>query len=251
LLEQGMDLPENVSYNIIVLSWVSMGIILSNAYKGKNITDLSAPLPPVPIKCFKELLDLNFTIYSRPNEAINEGLKILEKYNSQLDHDGSYSNIYFEPMDNFQNQSSVWHSSGYNEPTVFQHFVTQNMSSVSDALSDLLRNVRELTGNEIYDKIMTDRVPDAYLKYITNCYRTAYVRYSEEIEESISILKRLVYNSNSWTSNLKDAVESVTAGKEILGLNHKTWSVKDVTMPNDIAFKRINGLLESGIAKQW
>jgi len=251
LLEQGMDLPETVCYNIIILGWVTMGIIFSNAYKVQNITDLSAPLPPVPIKYFKELLDLNFTIYSRPNEAVDEGLKVMEQYSSHFADAGPDPYVYFDPLENFENKSSAWRSTVYNEPTVFKHFVMQNVSSTFDKLRDLLWNVHEWTGNEIYDKIMTDRVPDVYLKYITNCYRTAYVSYSDEIEESVSILKRLLYTSNSWTNNLKDAVESVTTGKEISGLIHKTWGLHDVRIPNDIAFKRINGLLESGIAKQW
>jgi len=72
LLEQGVQLAYHVFTRLVVVVWIGMGVVLSNAYKGQNITDLTAPLPPVPIKYFKELLELNFTVISRPKSMFSE-----------------------------------------------------------------------------------------------------------------------------------------------------------------------------------
>jgi len=109
---------------------------------------------------------------------------------------------------------------------------------------------KKLVYSQLWNDIMKSNLNEGFLKYVTNCSRSAYVGYSDEIEESISILKRLVYHSNT-PENRKIAVESVTTGKEILAKSHKTWNVYLVATPGDYVFKRITGLLESGIAKQW
>jgi hypothetical protein len=65
-LEQGVSVGrDSVSLSILVGSWSLVCLILSNAYKGQNIVDLTAPLRPTVFDSFKDLVEFNFTIYSR------------------------------------------------------------------------------------------------------------------------------------------------------------------------------------------
>ncbi|CAL8133985.1 unnamed protein product [Orchesella dallaii] len=65
--ERGMmSLIGNVSQGICCISgvWILVGVVLSDAYKGRNITDLSSPIPPIKPTKFTDLLDQIFTIYT-------------------------------------------------------------------------------------------------------------------------------------------------------------------------------------------
>lgn len=65
LLEQGCnDWIIKGSGNFTVLAWLLTGVVISNAYKGQNITDLSSPVPPTSIKTFNSLLERNFRLFS-------------------------------------------------------------------------------------------------------------------------------------------------------------------------------------------
>jgi hypothetical protein len=49
----------------ICAAWIITSIILTNAYRGDNITALTAPMEPIPFKNFSQLLQNNFSIFSR------------------------------------------------------------------------------------------------------------------------------------------------------------------------------------------
>lgn len=61
LLCQGVRMDRN---KFMLISWLGMGIVLSNAYNGENISKLSAPLKYLKFDTFRQVLDQNFTIYS-------------------------------------------------------------------------------------------------------------------------------------------------------------------------------------------
>src|SRR5665811_83012 len=42
-----------------------VAVVLSNAYKGDNITKLAAPLKPILPETFRQLLDMNYTVYTK------------------------------------------------------------------------------------------------------------------------------------------------------------------------------------------
>ncbi|OXA48942.1 hypothetical protein Fcan01_16712 [Folsomia candida] len=67
LLEQGVNMPPSrhklISSISILAPWLLMSVVLSNGYKGSNVTDLISPLKGVLISNFKELIDRNYTIF--------------------------------------------------------------------------------------------------------------------------------------------------------------------------------------------
>lgn len=69
-LEQGIDISDchkKISYiytNCTFGPWILGAVVLSNAYRGENISKIAAPLPPIPIKGFAELVARNFTVYT-------------------------------------------------------------------------------------------------------------------------------------------------------------------------------------------
>jgi len=249
LLEQGTAMPQKPAKQIAAVAWITMGVVLSNSYKGQNITDLSAPLPPVPIEFFKQLLDRNFTIYSRQFNAPDE-------YIIDLTADFAFNVQMPTLLDEIKTEFRAdWENSSIDK-TVVEQVVKQylNMSTYSHLLKLVENNLHIWSIGDILHKIMKQGVPEGYLRYVDKCHKSAYVSWSDEIEESVSILKRLVYDANflkKKSADIKESVESVTTGKEILASAHKTWKVFKVVMQGEIAFKRIRALLESGIAKQW
>jgi hypothetical protein len=50
----------------LVLTWIITGLVISNAYKGQSITEVTAPRKPVGISTFQELWEQNFTLYTNP-----------------------------------------------------------------------------------------------------------------------------------------------------------------------------------------
>lgn len=68
-LEQGNDIAGNVNqHNFLYFlcgGWILATLILSNAYKGQNITDLTQPLPAVKPQYFADLVNQNFSIYCK------------------------------------------------------------------------------------------------------------------------------------------------------------------------------------------
>ncbi len=60
-----------------------MAVILSNAYKGENITKIISPLSPIPFREFNDLVRYNFNIYSWPTQHLDftmtgDGVRRLE-----------------------------------------------------------------------------------------------------------------------------------------------------------------------------
>lgn len=63
-LEQEFSLEERKN-RYFVLIWLLMGIILSNGYKGDNITMLTAPISKLKVQTFEDLLSQNFSLQSQ------------------------------------------------------------------------------------------------------------------------------------------------------------------------------------------
>jgi hypothetical protein len=81
LLEQGDNtlsgnLLQNKSFWLYLVTSLLLlgGVVLSNLYGGENISELSAPLRIKPSTSFAELLQLNYTIYSKINGHFEEML---------------------------------------------------------------------------------------------------------------------------------------------------------------------------------
>lgn len=67
LLEQGINIPtfrnKLLSSTCILAPWLLMFVVLSNGYRGSNVTELTSPLKGTFISNFKELIDHKFTLF--------------------------------------------------------------------------------------------------------------------------------------------------------------------------------------------
>lgn len=69
LLEQGNPFQDSVT-NDARMRWIAgfflmMGIVLSNSYKNTNVHNMIAPRKPIPYEYFKELIQDNFSVFTR------------------------------------------------------------------------------------------------------------------------------------------------------------------------------------------
>ncbi|CAL8092101.1 unnamed protein product [Orchesella dallaii] len=70
LVDQGPDeistaLDSSASFRISFIIYLLMVIILSNGYKGENITKLVSPIPPIPFTTFEQLVSENYDIINQ------------------------------------------------------------------------------------------------------------------------------------------------------------------------------------------
>lgn len=68
LLEQGdswLTNPKTSFTYPIAMTWMLMSIVISNAYKGDNITSLTSPNRPKLVETYQDLLDGGFNIYGK------------------------------------------------------------------------------------------------------------------------------------------------------------------------------------------
>ncbi|OXA42299.1 hypothetical protein Fcan01_22881 [Folsomia candida] len=67
LVEQGIGITpstrKTLSALLLLAPWLLMSIIISNAYKGQNVTDLISPLKPRLVSLFDEILAQDYTLY--------------------------------------------------------------------------------------------------------------------------------------------------------------------------------------------
>lgn len=71
-MEQGVNEGHKPGLRFSILTWLIMGIVISNAYCGHNITDLSSPVKQVPVRYFDELISKIFTVYSQMEDIKGE-----------------------------------------------------------------------------------------------------------------------------------------------------------------------------------
>ncbi len=72
LMDQSNKLFQTPSFRYLVISWPLVFVILSNEYKGENITRLTLEPSLVPFNTFASLKQNNFTTYSRHVEITND-----------------------------------------------------------------------------------------------------------------------------------------------------------------------------------
>jgi hypothetical protein len=66
-IEQGVGIGDRkkISLSCLMGTWFVICVILSNAYKGQSISDLTAPVKPLLFETFDDLVQTNFTFFSK------------------------------------------------------------------------------------------------------------------------------------------------------------------------------------------
>lgn len=231
LFEQGAnDQTNSYSYSMLLISWTTMGLVISNAYKGQNITDLSAAIPPVPMKHFNELIDKKFYIYSK------------------VDHVNSILNIFhsFNLFVLFPKNFGSWETDISSMSALTNYL--EKPRKHKKRLSGLISRTYNFTDGELVHNVSVEGFPHGYLNYILSCDRSAFVAWSDEIQMSKVVLKRMLLNGGVDRNH---KLKSVVVSEEALSRKRKAWHLHSIEFPGSYIFRRISAMVESGIARQW
>lgn len=232
LFEQGVDIGKRMSSTFILTVWLLTGIVISNAYRGQNITDLSSPVPPVPLKTFLDLTRRNFTLYSVVDDVFD------------VDAWGWLKQDENETFEDMLDGNS-------NSPAFFE--LLRNPRNPAFA-KEISKHVHVYTEREMVKNIYGQSTPEAYLNFITVCSKTAYVTWSNEIPKSELILKRLMREKSvaeGSPNSPKKLFRTISRSEQALFSQAKSWNVVNLEVPAKIVFQRIAAILESGIAHHW
>lgn len=135
-------------------SFLLMGIILSNGYKGQNITSIISPILPTPFTTFNQLVENDFKIYSKPLMAFGFDVdddEALKKYGTCLTCFTRAGSHCFE--------SDI-------TATVKDFNVTKSFTLVSELLNMLWRPINGETDANIRKKC--PQIENSKAKYLMN-----------------------------------------------------------------------------------
>ncbi len=230
-LEQGNNTAGNVNHanHLYFLSgaWIIVLVVLTNAYKGENITDLTAPVSPIKPELYDDLLRLNFSIYCRSTDMFFN--RITRWFNEEVDD---------SPFNKGKGFSD-------NELSVSLRFAEDN--NIVKKYRKINNLTRPLTLDEIDEEI--EEGFGMYVKRLQYCNKTAFVSWKGDISETQTMLKYELQNKRNFSESQVKRVISV--GKEYILPTRKGWALNEVELPIKPILFRITAMVESGIAKQW
>ncbi|CAL8105997.1 unnamed protein product [Orchesella dallaii] len=233
LLEQGIGIQKyRSSTHYTLFTFILMGVVVSNCYKGNNITKLSAPLGLTNVKLFAELEENHLEIFSRLFNYVTFQFK--PKYQDNL------SFTEWMKLKTYRNQTVLCRLS--------KTAITNEFGKV---LSKLCDNTHELTHKEINEGAYNHEatVTEGYLHYIRKCDRTAFITWSDEIQEAEPILKRIL---SRRVTERKMVNKMVSVGKEIASSWNVGWEIRGCKyLSAKFVARRLASVLESGIGIQW
>jgi len=223
LLEQDvcMESRKMAGFSWLVGTWMIICVILTNAYKGQTITDLTAPHKPLLYETFDQLLgNREFKFFSKrkrifvfptqsfvnyPDPSRNEFLYELFTYQDYISPDASI----------YQNDPRhIW-----NSPEFYQEKTKMNK---------ILNQTQSVLHNGTYD---------ALLEAVLDCNKTALLEEVRVIEQYEVILRRL------------RPQKFVARGKELVLKTSQGWKIS--TAKDPLLNWRLECFLQSGINLVW
>ncbi|OXA47950.1 hypothetical protein Fcan01_17028 [Folsomia candida] len=246
LLEQGEHTSKKSQTFLSYLfgPWILITIVLTNAYKGKNITDLTSPLHLEGISTFPQFKThpVNFTIYTQ-NTAFMER----KSREDCEDDDHARFETRYAPMAMFE-QLTVKDQFGEFHRIVAEFYTSNFQTEVNDILPLLKPELRELFRYYFYDKVQV--YPDCHLfrfsnftffNVLKNCdENVAAFVWSSEADEIEAKLKRYL----GRRGKLK-----ISRGEEPLIFKRKGWKLRG---PGRIVpiIDRLTALKEAGVVDE-
>jgi hypothetical protein len=247
LLEQGDILleryPGEIPIFFLSVSWVLMGMVLSNAYKGNNIKELSAPRGLRLVHRFDQLYEKNFTLYMYPSRRM----------------DGLYRGIELNEMKIPDDQK--WGLQKQYADGIGLSFGA-DQSMIGDELEDLVNGLRwrafqEKNGSAVKATFQRqiDKLVDLYNHVIEipweyhngsnlspfdvalRCERNAYGDWSSKIQ-----LMKLKMEKLKPDRHVVQSTEGIVPMK--MGWNMQKWFDGGI-------LRRTGALVESGIVEEW
>ncbi|OXA42475.1 hypothetical protein Fcan01_22682 [Folsomia candida] len=206
-LDRGNDNTEIRTRNrlkiLVTLTWIISLLVLTNAYKGSNITDLTFPYPPTLFTKFEELVQLNFTFYGKPyNEYF---FAEVDKPKTKLTNNlliGRYTNFgWWEVYKKTYEREALKNN-------------TQLMLAYSiDKLLRVPPSIQEIILGE----------NKTYASDLVGCRRTAFIGREDEADEVYHLLKS--------SSKETFAPDVVLKGKQGIANAMRGFSLKDWENP--------------------
>lgn len=203
---------------------ILMAVVLSNAYRGSNITSLTAPLKPVLLTNFSQLVDLNFTIYTKIFDYYDDEIRIGDKCTEM------------KSLDLFE--GATYGRTEY-------HKIFDVGERIESVLKPFTPKEREFYMKSLFYKIKAYENCDelivknkTFLDLIKDCNQTAYTGWSNEIDSMEQNMRLLGFD-----------MKHVSKGKEVSLSKRMKWDIR--FWGNDQIIQRLAGLIESGIANKW
>jgi hypothetical protein len=229
LLEQGDSLWGNNKLRLSWLYWISSGLllgglVLSNFYRGENISALSAPLGIKPLTSFEELLQFNYTIYSKIFVNMEEILT-LELTQSPSLYNSSEMNQYTE-------LSSYFHGFDPNVVPLSGHklmeMIWKRMRFDPEETLQLAKGLRG--GNYSFEGTLL------------KCRDVSIIGWEAKVLRSLAerVRLKLVGLGNNVI---------LSEGKEALFMGYEGWSLTG-WIDSDVFGRLQRGLVESGVSDE-
>lgn len=217
-------------------AWILVGIVLSNAYHGENIIELTQPIPPVKPQTFIDLIKHQFVVYSKStDENMSDAL--------QLTNDLAYVILF-----GMKNASDMI-KSGSVLAYILDIAEENRATSYYREIASLVHNFTNRAYNRKYKSDVAYNVLTGYIEIIRHCNKTAFITWSREAQQAERQLKLTLLAESSITEERIN--EMTSSSKESLIITRKGWTFYDITLPIKYLLGRMNGLVESSIAKQW
>lgn len=235
LLEQGCSVSITRKTRWISGVWLLVGIVLSNLYKGDNITSLTAPLPKSKLERFDQLIAANFSYYMNLNAKIVADIYAGSKLVlSLLGLVQSMIPTVFNEVPEFATEDICDKQllnliEGNGKPKV---------QSKLDAIFDGLvcpphyEDARENFSN-----------PDYFLPILANCGKTAFVGPKADVMKMFRKLANALLGS--------ERRQQISLSKDFLNSFSTYWAFMRVPVPASQLHIRIHSLWHSGIIQEW
>ncbi|CAL8092207.1 unnamed protein product [Orchesella dallaii] len=257
LVDQGPDeISEAFSFaplRISITIYLLMVIILSNGYKGENITKLVSPIPPVPFTHFEELVSQNYDIVSkllRVSDSSNISMaKLTKKFGPDFLEKQSFNikGVHQFDLVHYDNFSEQAYSLSMATELSAQLLGESSMLNLSRREEYILNNTRMNLRRPIKNKKRgTSWSRHSGLVLLQNCSK---VTKFAVVADKTNIQKfHAMYTVNKHMNNYDHATGfqfPLSFGKDVL-----TSTTKGITMLNWVNPKivlRFKGLYTSGI----
>ncbi|CAL8102332.1 unnamed protein product [Orchesella dallaii] len=232
----------NTCLRCICTVWILMGIILTNAYKGKNIGDLTAPIKLNLLTRSEQLIDLNFTIYSA--NVFSGFIPIVDMHGEEFARE-VIENFDFVPyIEEIEVKEAVL--GGFFASKFDFAYLFPNSSKV-------IRNVNKEIRRRIHRpksiKATKHFTIDFVYKSLSACNKTAVVH---SLFSLLLMREKLrVMNVMMFKKGHTKFINYLSIGKDSLMTWWEGWDLQNIPWPAEKVTQRLRLLSDSGLTHVW
>lgn len=237
LMEQGCR--GNISRKSfwIAGTWLLVGVVVSNVYRGDNITAITAPLPRLKLEYFHQLLDQNFSYYM----TLQSSLEILAIENHNKVIDTVLTSLDDMRLIIIKVDFLKYHPMLGN---------IRNPRKIAESVAGSANNFSNLT-TIVRQTIWPNSASNA--KNFTNL--NFFIPFVEECTKAfVSSFRDATIMSQKLTRSLSEKgrdPQLVTTSKKPIGDVSYSLHLLHVPLPANYIFKRIQLVWSSGISGMW